>query len=390
MKQILFLIFCFAGNLLFAQTDLEAFLKSVESNSLKLKSFKEWTDTRKLEAKTGLTPANPEVEFEYLPGNITDKGTMTTMKVSQKIEFPTVYAQKNKLSKLQQTQSDQEYLAERMNVLSQASALYLHRVYLQKYRQLYANRLTNAETLLRLFEQKLANGDANILEVNKLKLELTQARKQASLIEAQQEKNNQQLKLVNAGQQFVFGSGEYPLFPETTAEELVQLYREKDPELRIFAGDVDVAFQKIKLRQNESLPELAFSYGYEKTPDVKYAGPGAALTIPLWQHKNKVKQARSNWEFSQAKLSEETLSRETDIREKASQLIILKASLAEMRQTMSSINSAELLGKALNTGEISLISFLTELQFFFQTQEELLALEQDYYLLLADLNRVRW
>ncbi|MBL7972790.1 MAG: TolC family protein, partial [Prolixibacteraceae bacterium] len=164
---------------------------------------------------------------------------------------------------------------------------------------------------------------------------------------------------------------------------------EKDPELRLFAEDVNIAFREIKLEQHKNMPEISFSYGYEKTPEVRYAGPGASLTIPLWQNKNKVKLARSNWEFSQARLEEETLARETEIREKADQLLILKTSMNEMRNTLAGTNSPELLAKAMNAGEISVISYLNEIQFYYQIREELLDLEQNYYLLLADLNRIR-
>lgn len=373
----------------FAQTDLENFLKSVETNNLKLKSFRQLSDTREIESRTGLNPENPEIEFEYLPGNVEDKGTMTTMKVSQKIEFPTVYSQKNKLSKLYQNQYDQEFLAQRAAILGQASALYIQRIAIQKSQQLYAERLANAQKLLQAFEQKLARGDANLLEINKLKLELSQAKKEESLAAALRNKVDQQLALFNAGQPIAPASDQFPVFPETETDEWVKLYHEKDPELRLFAEDVNIAFQEIKLEQTKSMPEISFSYAYEKTPEVRYGGPGASLTIPLWQNKNKVKLARSNWEFSQARLEEETLTRETEIREKADQLLILKTSMDEMRNTLTSMNSVDLLEKAMSTGEISLISYLSEIQFYYQIQEELLDLEQNYYLLLVDLNRIR-
>lgn len=373
----------------YAQSNLDEFLKSVEANNLKLKSFRQFSDARKLEAKTGLNPDNPEIEFEYLPGNIADEGTMTTMKVSQKIEFPTVYGQKNKLAKLQQSQYDLEFMAQRTAILGQASSLYIQRISLIKIQKLYAERLANAQKLLQAFGQKLDKGDANILEVNKLKLELSQARKEESLASAQRSKIDQQLELINAGQKFEFIVADYPTFPETNEEELVQLYRENDPELRLFAEDVNIAFQEIRLQQNKNLPELSFSYGYEKTPDVRYAGPGAALSIPLWQNKNKVKLARSNLEFSQAKLAEETMSRENEIRWKAKQLLILKTNLYEMRNTLNSVNSVDLLGKAMNAGEISVIIYLNEIQYYYQVQSELFQLEQEYYHLLLDINRIR-
>lgn len=390
MKSIAVTLFSFFLTLsAFAQTDLENFLKSVEANNLKLKSFRQLSDTRKIESRTGLNPENPEVEFGYLPGNVGDMGTMTTMRVSQKIEFPTVYSQKNKLSKLYQNQYDQEFLAQRAAILGQASALYIQRTAILKSQKLYAERLANAQKLLQAFEQKLASGDANLLEVNKLKLELSQAKKEESLAAALRNKVDQQLALFNAGQPIAPASDQFPVFPETGTDEWLKLYREKDPELRLFAEDVNVAFREIKLEQHKNMPEISFSYGYEKTPEVRYAGPGASLTIPLWQNKNKVKLARSNWEFSQARLEEETLARETEIREKADQLLILKTSMDEMRNTLAGTNSPELLAKAMNAGEISVISYLNEIQFYYQIREELLDLEQNYYLLLADLNRIR-
>jgi outer membrane protein TolC len=390
MKYTLTLLIIFSANLLLAQTDLETFLKSVENNNLKLKSFKALTEAQKLDAKTGLTPENPEVEYEHRPGNVPAMGTMTSMKVSQKLDFPTVYAQKNKLSKLQQEQAEREFQAERLSILGEAAELFIQRIYLQKYGRLYSERFKNAASLLQSFEQKLAVGDASVLEVNKLKLELAQARKQVSMIDIEREKNKQQLQLALGGETVSFRSDEYPLLNVLNTDELAQLYRDKDPELQIVAGLVAISRQETKLRQNENLPGLAFSYGYEKTPDVKYAGPGAAVTIPLWQNKNRVHHARSNQEYAQARLSAETQSLETELREKAGQLIVLKSGLEEMRQTLNSVNSVELLGKALNAGEISLIDYLTEIQYFYHAREELLNLEHNYYQLATQLERIKW
>jgi outer membrane protein TolC len=317
-------------------------------------------------------------------------GTMTSMKVSQKLDFPTVYAQKNKLSKLQQEQAEREFQAERLAILGEAAELFIRHIYLQKHNQLYAERLKNAESLLQSFGQKLALGDASVLEVNKLKLELAQARQHVSMIGIEREKTKQQLQLAQGGEIVSFRSNEYPLFSVPTPDELVQLYREKDPELQIVAGLVAISGQETKLRQNENLPGLAFSYSYEKTPGIKYAGPGAAVTIPLWQNKNRVQQARSNQEYALARLSAETQSLETGLREKAGQLIVLKSGMEEMRQTLNSVNSVELLGKALNAGEISLIDYLTEIQFFYRAREELLNLEHSYYQLATQLERIKW
>lgn len=390
MKNILLILFSiFISPVCFSQNTLDEFLKSVEMNNLELKSLQRQTEGRKLEARTGINPANPEFEFGYLPGDVGDKGTMTTMKISQKLEFPGVYVQKNKLSKLNQDQSDLEYQAQRISVLAEASALFIQQIHAGKTAALCSERVENANRILQFYEKKFQQGDANILELNKLKIELTQAKRLESLASLQKDKIVQQLELVNGGKMIPLITENYPIYPETSQEEFEQLYQEKDPDLHWYSGAVNVAFQEIKLEQNKSLPEIAFSYGYEKTPEVKYAGPGAALSIPLWQNKNKVKLARTNWEFSQSKFEEVKLVRRNDLNEKFRRLQIYKSSLTGMRKTISDINSLELLGKALNAGEIPIISYLNELQYFYQIQNEILQSELEYQLLLAELNRIR-
>lgn len=382
---LLALLFAFTGS---AQNTFSDFLKSVESNNLQLKSYRELATSRKIEAKTGLTPENPEIEFEYMPGDVAGMGTMTTTKISQRIEFPTVYGQKNKLAKLEQNQSEHEFETARIETLAKASALYIQHISLAQKANLYEERQALAEKLLQAFGQKLDRGDASILEVNKLRLEFAQAKKARALILAELEGNEKQLTLINGGKPFVVTSNNFPVYPEISKDQLIEAYRQKDPELQLAGNLVEMARQEVRIEKSKSLPEISFSYGYEKTPDVKYAGPGAGLSIPLWKNHNKVKLAQARQQYAEAQFTAETQARENKLETKISQLQIIKVSLDEMRETLSNVNSVDLLSKALEAGEISLIVYIGEVQYFFQAREDLLDLEQEYYLLLADVQKI--
>lgn len=389
MKSIILSVFCLLCVLYSAaQNELGEYLKAVEVNNLSLKSYRELIQTRKLEATTGLNPSDPEVEFGYLPGDVGDKGTMTTLRVSQELEFPSVYQQRNKLARLQQNEYELDYQSQRLAVLMQAGKLYLERIFLLKSLRLQAERSENARELVRIYEKSFEAGETNILEVNKLKLELLKAGKLESLTKSLQVRNEQQLLLFTSGETVQLKAEDYPLSRQVTAEELLAVYQERDPGLRLFSEQLDQAVQEIKLQRNENMPNISLNYSYEKTPEVKYAGPGVALSIPIWANKNKLKQAHSNLAFAQVKLEEEKKTRENELLEKVSQLEILQQSIKELKETLASVNSLDLLGKALESGEITIIEYLNELQYFYQIRQEYLELEYDIQLRKNELNRI--
>ena len=54
---------------------------------------------------------------------------------------------------------------------------------------------------------------------------------------------------------------------------------------------------------------------------------------------------------------------------------------------MNTINSNELLEKALTLGEISSLQYLMELNYYYDAYDNFLDLESDYYHVIAELNK---
>jgi hypothetical protein len=54
--------------------DLDIFLKQVSASTPELLAYKKLLVARRIEARTGLTPADPFVSFGYMPGNRSDLG----------------------------------------------------------------------------------------------------------------------------------------------------------------------------------------------------------------------------------------------------------------------------------------------------------------------------
>ena len=71
--------------------NLESVLSSVERNNTTLKVLRAEADAAKAEARTGLTPADPELELGYLWGTPKEEGNRIDLGLTQSFDFPTVY-----------------------------------------------------------------------------------------------------------------------------------------------------------------------------------------------------------------------------------------------------------------------------------------------------------
>lgn len=66
----------------------------------------------------------------------------------------------------------------------------------------------------------------------------------------------------------------------------------------------------------------------------------------------------------------------------------LRQTAAKYRASLSSLNNTELLAKALNAGEISLLDYIVEIGLYYDTVNQALSAERDYRQAFADLSAV--
>ena len=78
-------------------------------------------------------------------------GNANELAVVQSFDFPTVYANENKLAKLKSATSDLQYAATRQEILLTAQRTCQEIIYLRKQKQLLDQRLKNAEKLAELY-----------------------------------------------------------------------------------------------------------------------------------------------------------------------------------------------------------------------------------------------
>ena len=109
------------------------------------------------------------------------------------------------------------------------------------------------------------------------------------------------------------------------------------------------------------------------------------MSVPLFENKNKVKAAKAAAVSSQAQLESARTNAASRFRMLYDQAVALSESMRSMRSALASQNSLEILGKALDAGQISVIDYFTEANLLFESRGTLLQIERDYQSAVAAL-----
>jgi len=387
MKKIISIVFSLLliGNMGFSQ-DIETILADIEQNNTQLAALRKASDAEKLVNKTGIFLENPEFEFHYLWGSPQAMGQRTDVSITQSFDFPTVYSHQNKISDLKNEQVEIQYLKEQKSLILKGKQLLYQLVYYNALKQQLSKRLEHAQSIASSYAAKFKVGETNVLEFNKSQLNLLNLQKESESIEIERQSLLAQLKTLNGGKALVFEQAGYEKielfldFEEWYAEAETQ-----NPVLNWLKQEIELSHRQVKLSKAQSLPKLQAGYMSEGVTGVKFQGLIVGVSIPLWENKNTVKYAKANTDAMLSYSADSKVqfyNRLRSLYEKSNSL--LRNSL-DYREQLSKYEHSELLNKALDKGQITLIDYMLELAIYYESQNRLLEMERDLNLTLAEL-----
>ncbi len=385
MTFVALLWMCGAG----AQNGVELVLRSVEENSVTLKARRELTGAQVLEAQASNNLGNPTISYDQLWGTPSEIGRSGEINVAQPFDFPTVYANRSKLNKLLEQQYGHEYAVFRQQVLLQAHEACIGIIAQRQLKALSAEKLSNIERLVALYAVKIETGDANVLDQNKMNLELVTARNEARLIQVELTALESQLENLNGGVPIDFPDMEYPpqgvLLP---IDSMLVLYRENDPQLLVFRSGMQAAERDVKLSKAQALPSFEVGYRREFALGEHSDGFTVGMSIPLFESRGKVKRAKAQAQFARTQLESGRVDVETSLRQLYDKAEALENSLREYENVLAPVRNEELLNKALDTGQISLVDYVSEWNTIYQVKESLIQTQRDYRLVRARIEMI--
>ncbi|HBK70718.1 MAG TPA: transporter [Flavobacteriaceae bacterium] len=373
-----------------AQNNIDDVLLEIAKNNKSIKENQQYIEAKKLQYKTGLTLKNPSVEYEYLNGSPANAGNQTDFLILQSFDFPTAYSKKKQVAELQIGQTDFQLTAIRQDILLDAKQICIKLIYYNKKQAELEKRLQNVNKLNSDYQKKLNNGEANILDANKAKLQLINLQNDMRFNSSKIIQITQKLTELNGGIPIEFNDTVYQIPPTVPYfNSLMDSIESNSPSLKSLQQEKEINQKKVELTKALTLPKMEAGYRYQSILGQQYQGVHFGLTIPLWENINTVKFQKAQTLFSEVKVDEHKNQHHSEIKQLYEKYQNLNITLSEYKQILTAINNTELLEKSLKLGEISSIQYFMEINYFYNSFDKYLQLEKEYYLVIAELYKYR-
>jgi outer membrane protein TolC len=370
----------------YSQSTINNVLTEIAKNNKTIQANTQYWNAQKVQYKTGNSLYNPTIEYDYLKGSPANAGNQTDLTITQSFDFPTVYGKKKELAKQLSNQADLELKTANQELLLEAKKICIELVYRNKMQVPLAKRKEATEKWLANFNKKLASGDGTILDVNKADIQLLEIKKQfqdnASIIA----KLKEQLTSLNGGIVINFTDVVYfdvPVIPnfETLEREIeAQDYLKKTLE-----QDKVIAQKQIDVSKALALPKMELGYHYQGILGQTYNGIHTGVSLPLWESKNTVKLQKAKMTYAESALTEHTNEHYYEIKQLYGRYESLKSILTDYEKINQSVEPIKLLDKALAVGQISVLEYFVELNYYNNTYNSYLEIEKEYYDVVAAL-----
>ena len=380
-KQIITIALCIP--MWMQAQSIDHVLQSIEQNNKELQSAVQLTKAQKMENRTANNLADPTVSYSSFYKNGAGPGHGTEFVASQGFDFPTQYITRNRQADLANEALSKEQLAIRRDILLKAKTLCLDLILLNQEKALMDIRKQNADELEALYTQRLEAGDANILEVNKIKMERMNVQTEVAQNHAAHRAALQSLLAMNGNLPLEFAETQYPEVKEildfnTLRDEVMA----SDLDLQALSLATKAAEKQVSVNKQDWLPKLEAGFRRNTDSEMSMNGFMVGGSIPLFSNRKKVQIAKAQALSAQLMQEDAKLQVENN-------LMALYNEVQQLKEAMDAydaplmVRSLDLLKEALKEGQISLIEYFVEAESVYKNLQARMQLENQYQKVMA-------
>jgi len=365
-----------------AAQDMEAVMRRVELNNTTLRALADGAAAEKAEARAAVSLPDPEVEYARLWGTPAAIGNRTDVAVTQGFDIATISGMKLRQARRLGDLADAGLATERAAILLEAREYCIELIHCNRMARALAERLRHAELLVESYRRKLDAGEANILELNRVRMDLESVRAEVSRGEIERDGYRIELRRMSGGGSDV--ELRDTLYPAALSALAATGYGE-GPQVGQALVQSEVALGELRLARAAALPSFSVGYMRERTAGQYYQGVKAGVSIPLWAGRGRVRAARATHRAAEAMARDAVVQAADKVSRLRERTTGLAALAADCRRTLAEYGSGELQKRALDAGEISLAEYLAEISLRYGAQTRALEAERDSALALAAL-----
>ena len=380
-KQIITIALCIP--MWMQAQSIDHVLQSIEQNNKELQSALQLTKAQKMENRTANNLPDPTVSYSSFYQNGVGEGHGTEFVASQGFDFPTQYITRKNQADLANEALSKEQLAIRRDILLKAKTLCLDLILLNQEKALMDIRKQNADELEALYAQRLEAGDANILEVNKIKMERMNVQTEVAQNHAAHRAALQSLLAMNGNLPLEFAETQYPevkaiLDFNTLRDEVMA----SDLDLQALSLATKAAEKQVSVNKQDWLPKLEAGFRRNTDSEMSMNGFMVGGSIPLFSNRKKVQIAKAQALSAQLMQEDAKLQVENN-------LMALYNEVQQLKEAMDAydaplmVRSLDLLKEALKEGQISLIEYFVEAESVYKNLQARMQLENQYQKVMA-------
>ena len=229
-----------------------------------------------------------------------------------------------------------------------------------------------------MYKTRLENGDANQLELNKVEIDRLSQSSRLKMLVSQRNAAVANLVACNGGIALPLDAttlAQYPIIsmPGSLADVTAQ-WQESDASMQMIRNQQQVAESFSSVSKQGWIPR--FEVGYKQAYEVgdMFYGLAVGVSLPLFKTNNEVKTAKAR----ALSLSFQADASKAEIAAEVSQLyneaVALNAALEDY-QLLTQQDNRSLLTKALESGHISLLEYMSDIAQLNEAEENRLLLE---------------
>ena len=373
-------------------------LSSIERNNTTLIALRTEAEARKLENRTGITLADPEVGYKHMWEGGEESGNLSELTVTQSIDLATVMGQRTRVAREQNLLIDEEYRMARMEILLDAQLTLVDLAYYNALAAELDRRLGHARRVVEAERTRLESGDTDALSHNNVLLSLSALEAEEARIDMERNVLIARLTALNGGVTLdnleSLDALEFLEFLDNLDNlDFSSWYAEAEahlPQLAQARQLSEVRSGELALAKASHLPSLSATYINERhTVGTRSQGVAVGVSIPLWANKNRVRSARTALQAAEAQQTDAELQLRSAFEQEFTRVKGLHHTAMLYRRALDEANNSTLLEKAMDEGYISVLEYLQGIELYYDYLDRSLSADRDYHRALATLEAWR-
>ncbi len=371
--------------------NFDTLLNKVVSNNTELMSSVDAARSELFTQKSENNLPDPEVEVEYQWGRH-EVGDKFDVNVTQGFDWPGAYMARGKANKIASEAMSylnrSNYIDKRLEIKQNLIDI----VNVKKNMKVVKERLDLMDQMIEKYTTGMNRGELTILDLRKLKIEKIRLNETMSALESEFTLLESTLEAQNGGKEcgdIIAAIDNYPDDTILPAEEYEKIIEENDPAVKYSSLMMQSQAQRVKAERLMQLPGFTLGYHHSWEDGDVFNGLIVGVTLPVFSTRNKVRAAkalRRSLEYDEMTVAIQKRATLKSNREKA---LALYRQMTSYESVLKNDNSIDLLKKSLEGGQISLLDYLSEMDYYLQAERDYLDVQYRYHQTLADLNKYK-